>query len=98
LEFRIELQLQSVTDAGDHILAICQVVRTGVWDERKQTVRVLKGEPIMAAAAPPLDSTTVLCYTGQLREEGIIEKIATMRNPKKIFGRRSMQLFNKATS
>jgi flavin reductase (DIM6/NTAB) family NADH-FMN oxidoreductase RutF len=66
----IELQLQSVTDAGDHTLAICQVVRTGVWDERKQTVRTPpKGDSIMTAA--PLDSTTVL-YSGQLREEGII--------------------------
>ena len=54
-----------MTEAGDHDVALCQVVQTGVWDTTKHKV--------VATDTPPeaLDPATAL-YTAQLRKEGII--------------------------
>lgn len=61
----IQLKVLSVTQAGDHDVAQCQVVQTGVWHAAKQKV--------VATDSPPeaLDPATAL-YTAQLRKEGII--------------------------
>jgi hypothetical protein len=60
----------STLDAGDHIVALCQVTATGRWDEAQQRVvtnnLVNDNEPLLK-----LDPNTVL-YTGLLRDEGII--------------------------
>jgi hypothetical protein len=60
----------STLDAGDHIVALCQVMATGRWDEAQQRVVtnnfVNDTEPLLK-----LDPNTVL-YTGLLRDEGII--------------------------
>jgi hypothetical protein len=67
-------------DAGDHIVALCQVTATGHWNEAQQkvvhtTCTAINDEDaqIMAEDIVPLklDPTTVL-YTGLLRDEGII--------------------------
>lgn len=50
-------------------MAICEVVGTGVWDEKSQTVVWLSESDVDGLDA--LDSSTAL-YTGQLRVEGII--------------------------
>ena len=61
---------QNTLDAGDHIVALCQVTATGRWDEAQQRVvtnnLVNDNEPLLK-----LDPTTVL-YTGLLRDEGIL--------------------------
>jgi len=61
----ILLKLLSTTEAGDHDVALCEVVGTGIWDESSSKV--------VATDTPPaaLDPSTAL-YTAQLREEGII--------------------------
>lgn len=61
----IQLEVLSVIEAGDHDVALCQVVQTGVWDVANQKV--------VATDTPPeaLDPRTAL-YTAQLRKEGII--------------------------
>jgi flavin reductase (DIM6/NTAB) family NADH-FMN oxidoreductase RutF len=63
----VHLQVQSTVPAGDHIVALCQVVASSQWDSAKRCVRPsLLDEP-----SPPLDSESVL-YTGLLRQEGIL--------------------------
>lgn len=61
----IQLKLLSVIEAGDHDVALCEVVGTGVWDETEQGI---VSKEVSPAA---LDPTTAL-YTAQLRAEGII--------------------------
>lgn len=61
----IGLKLLSTSEAGDHDVALCQVVETGIWDE---TTRRIVSTKVCPAA---LDPTTAL-YTAQLRAEGII--------------------------
>ena len=61
----IQLQWLSSTPAGDHEVALCEVVSTGVWDAEQQRVVT------SAETSTPLDQDTVL-YTGLLRSEGII--------------------------
>jgi hypothetical protein len=50
-------------------VAICEVIGTGVWDDKTGTVHWLTESESLDQTA--LDSTLVL-YSGQLREEGII--------------------------
>ena len=64
----LQLKLKRVTDGGDHDVTVCEVVGTGVWDDENKTVRWLLDSSIGQLA---LDSSLVL-YTGQLRDEGII--------------------------
>jgi flavin reductase (DIM6/NTAB) family NADH-FMN oxidoreductase RutF len=64
----IQLKLKRVTDGGDHDVAICEVVGTGMWDDNDNAIKWLKESD---NATQALDSTAVL-YTGQLRDEGII--------------------------
>uniref|UniRef100_A0A7S4WDD1 Flavin reductase like domain-containing protein n=1 Tax=Ditylum brightwellii TaxID=49249 RepID=A0A7S4WDD1_9STRA len=66
----IQVELTGVTNAGDHDIAICEVVRTGVWDTMQSKVVAVVPDNEKEAMSPK-DHTTVL-YTGQLREEGII--------------------------
>lgn len=63
----VELEMISKVDAGDHVLALCKVVRTGEWDASSQQVRTRKETPPVGA----LDPSTAL-YTAQLRQEGIL--------------------------
>jgi flavin reductase (DIM6/NTAB) family NADH-FMN oxidoreductase RutF len=82
----IQIKLLSTIDAGDHVLAMTQVVQTGVWNETTHeivfgsatTSRDPAATTTTAAAtrpplppARPLDETTVL-YTGRLRQLGIL--------------------------
>mmetsp|Transcript_29018 Transcript_29018/g.67321 ORF Transcript_29018/g.67321 Transcript_29018/m.67321 type:complete len:119 (+) Transcript_29018:129-485(+) len=61
----IRLKLLSISEAGDHEVAICQVLGTGVWDD-------VVGKVVVAEVpAKPLDPSLAL-YSGQLRSEGII--------------------------
>ncbi|KAL3774870.1 hypothetical protein ACHAWO_001185 [Cyclotella atomus] len=64
----IQLKLKRVTDGGDHDVAICEVIGTGIWDDTSSTIKWLTETD---TATQALDSATVL-YTGQLRDEGII--------------------------
>jgi flavin reductase (DIM6/NTAB) family NADH-FMN oxidoreductase RutF len=64
----ILIKLKRVTDGGDHDVCIVQVVKTGVWDDVKNTVLWLEEGDQQPAA---LDGTAAL-YSGQLRDEGII--------------------------
>jgi hypothetical protein len=50
----VRLKLLSTTEAGDHDVALCQVVGTGIWDENTQTIVSTK----VSLAA--LDPTTAL--------------------------------------
>jgi flavin reductase (DIM6/NTAB) family NADH-FMN oxidoreductase RutF len=61
----VQLTLLSITEAGDHDVALCKVVGTGAWDETEQGI---VSKEVSPAA---LDPTTAL-YTAQLRAEGII--------------------------
>ena len=63
----MKLRLLSVTEAGDHDVAICEVTGTGIWDAEGFVVASDK----MEATSPPIDQRTAL-YTGQLRSEGVI--------------------------
>jgi len=65
----IQVKLKRITDGGDHDVAICEVVGTGLWDEKSQTVVWMSESDVDGLDA--LDSSTAL-YTGQLRVEGII--------------------------
>lgn len=62
------MKLKRVTDGGDHDIAICEAVGTGMWDDENNTVRWLTDSSTGQSA---IDSSLVL-YTGQLRDEGII--------------------------
>ncbi|KAL3805587.1 hypothetical protein HJC23_005831 [Cyclotella cryptica] len=65
----IQLKLKRVTDGGDHDVAICEVIGTGVWDDKKESVHWLTESE--SRDQIELDSSSVL-YSGLLREEGII--------------------------
>lgn len=65
----LEVKTQSTIEAGDHVVVICQVTRTGRWSNTNCQVEWLtidhEGPP------EPLDAPRVL-YTGWLRKEGIL--------------------------
>lgn len=52
-------------DAGDHEVALCEVLSTGCWDNEAARVVICEDQP------SPVDSGGVL-YTGFLRDEGIL--------------------------
>lgn len=60
----IYLKLKETIPAGDHLVALCEVVQTGQWDDAK-------GDVVIGGGEDALDPTSAL-YTGQLRQEGII--------------------------
>ena len=64
----VQLEFISVTDAGDHVVAICKVLQTGLWDETTSCVQPILDDKCLP---PPMDASTVL-YSGLLRQEGII--------------------------
>ena len=77
----IEVECQNsenLMDAGDHVVAICQVTRVGVWEQtdgnelKDGKIRWLDGgidaNPIPLGA---IDESNAL-YSGQLRKEGIL--------------------------
>ena len=75
----IKLKVLSYHNAGDHDVALCEVLDTAMWNETRKAVTTCRlssqdededGRPVVAASAA-IDPTTAL-YTGQLREEGII--------------------------
>ena len=63
----LHVKLQSTVDAGDHLVTICELIGTGIWDDDKQTI--LRRSP--DAPVAPMDHNNVL-YTGLLRQDGII--------------------------
>lgn len=65
----IQVKLKRVTDGGDHDVAICEVVGTGIWDGNKHTVIWLSENDDGNQSS--LDPSSAL-YSGQLRGEGII--------------------------
>ena len=64
----IKLKLLSTFDAGDHDVALCEVIGTGEWLKESNQLKIHGKDNVPAA---PKDQRTVL-YSGQLREEGII--------------------------
>jgi flavin reductase (DIM6/NTAB) family NADH-FMN oxidoreductase RutF len=62
----IALRLKETMPAGDHLVALCEVIETGQWDPNEEEV-IPRGD----SSALRLDPSTVL-YTAELREEGII--------------------------
>ena len=71
----------SLIDAGDHIVAICEVTRTGVWEQNddgegfdggqvRWLDQAIDGKS-MPLSLGKFDETNAL-YTGRLREEGIL--------------------------
>ena len=67
----IQVKLKRVTDGGDHDVAICEVIGTGIWNDSKQTVLWLDDNGNSASQFTALDHTSAL-YSGQLRNQGII--------------------------
>lgn len=61
----VQLRLLSTTPAGDHDMALCEVIGTGIWNSI--TKRVVATDKFPTA----LDPVRVL-YTQQLRDERII--------------------------
>lgn len=57
----------ALMEAGDHLLALCQVIQTGIWNAPEQKVEWLSPDTTQT----PLDAPEVL-YTGHLRREGIL--------------------------
>jgi hypothetical protein len=64
----ISLRLQQIIPAGDHVVALCEVVDTGVWNPATKSVVSCAN---VVDARQVFDPSSAL-YTGQLREEGII--------------------------
>jgi hypothetical protein len=64
---------KNTLDAGDHIVALCQVTATGRWDEARQKVvpNISDDDDDNEPLKRRLDPSAVL-YTGLLRDEGII--------------------------
>ncbi|VEU36843.1 unnamed protein product [Pseudo-nitzschia multistriata] len=68
---------KSLIDAGDHVVAICKVTRTGVWQPELGKIQWLdefNGGDIDTAMSLPLaaiDESRAL-YSGRLRQEGIL--------------------------
>lgn len=68
----IKLKVLSYHNAGDHAVALCEVLDTAIWnDSAKKVVSCSSSDEEGKPTLPALDPTTAL-YTGQLREEGII--------------------------
>ena len=68
----IKLKVLSYHNAGDHDVALCEVLDTAMWnDDMGKVVSCSSGEKEGKQPLPALDPSTAL-YTGQLREEGII--------------------------
>jgi flavin reductase (DIM6/NTAB) family NADH-FMN oxidoreductase RutF len=65
----ISLKLLQTVPAGDHVVALCEVVDTGVWDPSTRTVPSCGDN--RDAPNQVFDPSSAL-YTGQLRQEGII--------------------------
>ena len=66
----IAVKLIQTMEAGDHEMALCEVVGVGEWDDSREcVVNVSVGEDGSGTAAK--DETHVL-YTGYLRKEGIL--------------------------
>eukprot|EP00977_Amphora_coffeiformis_P012367 scaffold3058_cov177-Amphora_coffeaeformis.AAC.4 len=65
----LHVRMESAVDAGDHLVTICKLLSTGVWDNKSKTVKCRTPETTGASVA--MDHRNVL-YTEQLREEGII--------------------------
>lgn len=63
----MHLKVLDTIPAGDHVVALCEVIRTSQWDEESRRIK----PAAVDASSSALDATTVL-YTGQLRQEGII--------------------------
>lgn len=66
----MQVKLKRITDGGDHDVAICEVIGTGIWDDVRKDVRWLSDDDV-GSPRPALDNTSAL-YSGQLRDEGII--------------------------
>jgi len=66
----LHLQLESTVDAGDHVMVLCQLVDTGVWDKQSNTVQPSRLCDDRTNNGP-MDHTNVL-YTGLLRQKGIL--------------------------
>jgi flavin reductase (DIM6/NTAB) family NADH-FMN oxidoreductase RutF len=64
----ISLRLQQILPAGDHVVAVCEVVDTGVWNPATKTIVSCAN----VVDAPQVFDPSSALYTGQLREEGII--------------------------
>ena len=64
----LHVKLESTVNAGDHLVTICELINTGVWDTKDQTVKQRSPD---AESVSPMDHHNVL-YTGLLRQEGII--------------------------
>ena len=62
----IYLKLVNIMPAGDHVVALCEVVRTGCWDGSRNMLVVDN-----TTTPLPMDADTVL-YTGLLRKEGML--------------------------
>jgi flavin reductase (DIM6/NTAB) family NADH-FMN oxidoreductase RutF len=65
----IQLKLRSTLEAGDHVVALCEVTRTGDWDASSESVVPASVDD--AGGRMALDPSTAL-YTALLRQEGII--------------------------
>lgn len=65
----LQVKLKRVTDGGDHDVAICEVIGTGIWDGISQTMQWLSSDA--EQSSPALNPSSAL-YSGQLRDEGII--------------------------
>ena len=63
----IKFQIVQTMDAGDHEVALCQVLGVGQWDENVQRIVQID----MSDVQQSKDETDVL-YTGYLRKEEII--------------------------
>ena len=68
----IKLKVLSYHNAGDHDVALCEVLDTAMWnDDAKKVVSCSSDSKEGKPTVPAFDPSTAL-YTGQLREEGII--------------------------
>ncbi len=66
LEVEVANQSTCTVEAGDHVVVICQVTRTGQWKNGQLEWLSLEDGP-----QEPLDSTHTM-YTGWLRQQGIL--------------------------
>lgn len=68
----IKLKVLSYHNAGDHDVALCEVLDTAMWNgDAKKVVSCSSDDKEGKPTVPALDPSTAL-YAGQLREEGII--------------------------
>jgi hypothetical protein len=67
----ISLRLQHIVPAGDHGVALCEVVDTAVWNPEAKTAVSCAN----VVDAPQVFGPSSALYTGQLREEEIGQKI-----------------------